>query len=290
MAGVEKSLERIENNNKELREKLQTTAQAVDLSLLTVINNKLGNQLTGGLSGFLTDRFTKLWESRVIDRGINLVTMATSIHNAAMLSRNLADTLTVVIGNVLTLICIKDGDGVAKSINDAIGSTIENLIKGLIGSSNYTQLTETWAKANRIYQATTNIWQLTQDSFFAVAEGLEVVGQYNARIGNALKASGEVLENSYNWMSETINFHANRAKGIKAVIDNLQAANTVASDLAEITGEFREASENIAEIKTQVDALKAEVATKEDEKKTAKDAAKAASNSPDINKSDLKKP
>jgi hypothetical protein len=128
-----------------------------------VIDNKLGPQVNGGLSGFLTDKFTKLWNSRVIDRALNLMATAAAIHNAVMLSRNIGSTLVQTLGNALSIIGIKDGDEVAQSFSTVIGDSIENIIKGSIGSENYTQLTETWAKASRIYQSAINIYQLMTD-------------------------------------------------------------------------------------------------------------------------------
>jgi hypothetical protein len=264
--------------------------QAFDLSLLTKIDNKLGPQVNGGLSGYLQDRFTKLWRSRVIDRALNLMATAAAIHNGVMLSRNIGGTLVQTLANSLAIIGIKDGDEVAQSFSNVIGDSIENIIKGFVGADNYQTLTETWAKANRIYQSAINIYQLMTDSLFGITEGLEMTAKYTGKIGNALKQSGVVLENAYGWMSETFNFSSGKNRKIDQVIEGLQQVQDVASDLESITGEFRAARENIEAIGAEVDIIKTEINDKEDEKKDTENQSKDDSQSPNITRNDLLNP
>ena len=264
--------------------------QVGDLALLRVIDNKLGPQINGGLSGYLQDRFTKLWKSRVIDRALNLMAMAASIHNAVMLSRNIGSTLISTLGNTLSIIGIKDGDEVAQNFSTVIGDQIENIVKGLIGNENYTQLSQTWAKANRIYQSAINIYQLMTDSLFGITQGLEQTAKYTGKIGNALRKSGVVLENSYNWMSETFNFSSGKNRKIDRVIQGLQDANEIASDLESITSEFRSVTENITAIGTEVNTIKTEINGKEEDKRNNETNSKNSSQSPQINKPDLIRP
>ena len=283
---IDNKLDKV-NNKLDL---LTPSLQAADLLLLRVIDNKLGPQINGGLSGYLQDRFTKLWKSRVVDRALNLMATAASIHNAVMLSRNIGSTLVQTLGNALSIIGIKDGDEVAQNFSTVIGDQIENIVKGLVGAENYTQLTQTWAKANRIYQSAINIYQLMTDSLFGITEGLEQAAKYTGKIGNALRKSGVVLENSYNWMSETFNFSSGKNRKIDRVIEGLQQASEVASDLESITSEFRSVTENVAEINTQINTIKTEINGKEEDKKNNEDNSKNSSQSPQINKSDLIRP
>jgi uncharacterized protein (DUF3084 family) len=99
-----------------------------------------------------------------------------------------------------------------------------------------------------------------------------------------------VLENSYNWMSETFNFSSGKNRKIDRVIQGLQNANEIASDLESITSEFRSVTENIREIGTEVNKIKTEVNVKESEKNTQETQGKNSSQSPPINKTDLTKP
>jgi hypothetical protein len=198
--------------------------------------------------------------------------------------------LIATLGNALSIIGIKDGDEVAQNFSTVIGNSIENIVKGLVGNDNYTALSETWAKANRIYQSAINIYQLMTDSLFGITSGLEQTAKYTGRIGNALRKSGVVLENSYNWMSETFNFSSGKNRKIDRVIQGLQNANEIASDLESITSEFRSVTENIREIGTEVNKIKTEVNVKESEKNTQETQGKNSSQSPPINKTDLTKP
>jgi hypothetical protein len=254
------------------------------------INTKMGDQVEGGLSGFLINKFQKLWQSRVIDRAINLMTLAAAVHNATMLSRNVGETLLSAVSNVMSFIGIKDADEQVHSFAEAIGDGIENAIKGIIGAENYTNLTETWQKANRIYQAASNIISLFNSSLFGIAEGAELIGKYTGKIGNALKRSGTVLENSYDWMSEKFEIKTGKIGQFQKVLDGIEQAENVASDLESATSEIREVGDNLQEITAEKEQINGALKDKEDEKKEEQDAAKQESQSPNISASDLVKP
>ncbi|MCZ8305680.1 MAG: hypothetical protein O9336_03065 [Microcystis sp. LE19-98.1E] len=226
----------------------------------------------------------------MVDRALNLMATAAAIHNAVMLSRNIGSTLISTLGNALNIIGIKDGDEIAQNFSSVIGNSIENIVKGLIGNENYTQLSETWARANRIYQSAINIYQLTTDSLFGITQGLEQTAKYTGKIGNALRKSGVILENSYNWMSETFNFSGGKNRQINRVIEGLQQASEVASDLESITSEFRSVTENVTEIGTQINTIRTEINGKEENRTNNENNSKNSSQSPQINRSDLIKP
>ncbi|MDZ8086506.1 MAG: hypothetical protein RMY16_13255 [Nostoc sp. DedQUE12b] len=104
-------------------------ANAALLAGQETILQRLGDQLPGGIGGKLS-RFAD-WMH--LDRLLNLMTFAATVHNAAMLSNNLAQTLFSAIGNVLSAIGLKKEDGSAFDIGSVISSGIESLIKGMIG-------------------------------------------------------------------------------------------------------------------------------------------------------------
>ncbi len=265
-------------------------ANAGQLAQLNEVLDRLGPKVNGGLSGFLKGKFEKLWESKMVDRALSIMNLAASIHNAVMLSKNIGETLVATFTNVLALIGIKDPDGQTSTFTQAIGNTIEGFLKGIVGAENYTELTTTWKKANRIYQAAINTYQLLTDSLFAVAEGLELIGKYTGKMGNALKKSGTVLENSYEWFGETFNFKSKRNRAIDQVIQGLRQGQEVASDLQEITENFREAQENITEIGEQINTVKSETQTQVTEKTTKETMGKTNSQTPDIPKSAINQP
>ncbi|BAY21691.1 hypothetical protein NIES2100_14480 [Calothrix sp. NIES-2100] len=194
-------------------------ANAAQLGLLNTINTKLGAEVIGGISGSLG----KFYEWAHLDRILNILTFAATVHNAAMLSNDIAQTLIGAINNVLSLILPKDKDNNPLNVDEIIGNTIENAIKGMIGENNYTTLSEGWAKANRIYQATTNILNSFLNLSQIILQASEVIASYTGKIGNALKKGGVILESAYGWMNPQPKF--NRVTGF---LQNLQeGANTI---------------------------------------------------------------
>lgn len=269
-------------------DRLNAVGQGIDLSLLGVINNKLGDQVTGGISGWLQKAHRNLRIGRVL----SMINTALLIHNAAMLSRNLTasvgDAISGMINNTINL--IKNEDDSDINLNEIIGNTVENFLKSIIGADNYSDITETFKRYNRIINAAANIMSLIESSINGLAEGLELIGKYTGKVGNALKKSGTVLENSYAWMSETFQVRTGRIGALQRVVDGLESLENVASDLESATGEFREIQENFAEFEEQKQEIQSAIAAKETEKDTSESAGKTVSQPPDINLSDTVKP
>ncbi|PAX60045.1 hypothetical protein, partial [Brunnivagina elsteri] len=207
------------NRANNLLNAFNTGANAAQIALLTKIDLKLGAQIVGGISGKLVKGFEWLQ----LDRALNMLTFAATVQNHLMLSRDIGTTLLGAFSNVLTLIGIKDDSGQPLNIGNIINLTIENLVKGIIGTENYVDLSMNFAKANRIYQATTNVLNSFQNISSTILSGMELIGSYTGKIGNALKKSGEVLENAYGWMNPQPKFNR-----ISQTLENLQqGASTI---------------------------------------------------------------
>ena len=263
---------------------LTPTLQAVDFSVLKAINDKLGPQINGGLSGYLQDRFTKLWNSRVIDRALNLMAVGASLHNAIMLSRDLGTTLIETTGNVLAAVGIKNADGEAFDFSTIIGETVENFVKSAVGSENYTKLKQTWVKANRILTAGANLIDSVRSMQNTIIEAQEVVGGWVAKIGNGLSQDGVVNDNTIDWMPEKPNFK-NPFLRAQETIENLTEATESVNQLAAAVIETQELTKQIND---NYKAFTDEINIKSDEKKTKEKDKKEESESSEINKSDLK--
>ncbi|TRV02914.1 MAG: hypothetical protein EWV41_19775 [Microcystis wesenbergii Mw_MB_S_20031200_S109] len=258
--------------------------QLIDWTLLKTIDNKLGPQINGGLSGFMKDRFLKLWNSRVIDRALNLMAVGASLHNAIMLSRDLGATLIETTGNVLSAVGIKDADGEAFDFNTIIGETVENFVKSAVGEENYTKLKQTWVKANRILTAGANLIDSVRSMQNTIIEAQEVVGGWVAKIGNGLSQDGIVNDDTIDWMPEKPNFK-NPFLRAQETIENLTEAAESVNQLAAAVIETQELTKQINDnYKTFTD----EMNIKSDEKKTKEKDKKEESESSEINKSDLK--
>ncbi len=234
----------IANNNNtnaaNILDAVNTGANAALLAGQQTILQRLGDQLPGGIGGKLS-RFAD-WMH--LDRVLNILILAATIHNALMLSNDIGQTLIGAINNVLQLIGLKKEDGSAFDIGSVISSSIENLIKGAIGAENYQQLTTAWAKANRIYQATTNVLNSFQNLTSTVLNGLELVAGQTGKIGNALRASGEVLESAYQWMNPQpkINRVTNFLEGLQNGASTIQQVTQVPLDTINAITELQTAN------------------------------------------------
>ncbi|MDZ8090183.1 MAG: hypothetical protein RMY16_32210, partial [Nostoc sp. DedQUE12b] len=243
------------NSNTNSANILDAVNTGLNGALLTgqqTILSRLGDQLPGGIGGKLS-RFAD-WMH--LDRVLNVMILGATIHNALMLSNDIGQTFVGIINNVLQLIGLKKEDGSTFDIGSVISSSIENLIKETIGAENYTNLTTAWAKANHIYQASTNILNSFQSLTSTVFSGLELVAGQTGKIGNPLRASGEVLESAYQWM--------NPQPKINRVTNFLERLQNGASTIQQVTQVPLDTINAITELQTaNTEFFKA---TKEDDK------------------------
>jgi hypothetical protein len=185
-----------------------------------------------------------LWESRVIDRALNLMAVGASLHNAIMLSRDLGTTLIETTSNVLAAVGIKDADGQAFDFNTIIGQTVENFVKSAVGAENYTNLKQTWIKANRILTAGANLIDSVRSMQNTIIEAQEIVGGWVAKIGNGLSQDGVVNDNTINWMPEKPDFK-NPFFRAQQTIENLTEAAESVNQLAAAVIESQELAKQI---------------------------------------------
>ena len=243
------------NNAANILGAVNAVGQGADLALLGVINNKLGDQLPGGIGGKLT-RFAQ-WAH--LDRALNIMNLAASIHNGAMLSNNLGQTLLSVIGNLLSVVGLKDAEGQAFDIGSIISKSIEGLIKGAIGEENYKTLDANWKRASRIYQAAANLLNSIQSLSASILNALEVVGQWNAKVANALKRFGVVGEKAYSWMNPNVNFQNKYFTALENATNVISQVDQVASEvlsIKETVGQIIEQKKEVDDSLKQTDASK----------------------------------
>jgi hypothetical protein len=191
------------NQSNNLLDKLNAGANAAQLALLKIIDNKLGAQIPGGIS----DKLVKGFKWLKLDRALSILTFAATVQNHVMLSNSIGTTLLGAFSNILSLIGLKDDQGQGYDVGSVINSSIESFVKSIVGAENYATISETWAKANRIYQATTNVLNAFQGLSSTILSGMELIAGNNSKIGNALKKAGTVLDNAYGWMNPQPKFN-----------------------------------------------------------------------------------
>ena len=190
------------------------------------------------------DFLQKVWANEAINKAMAYITMITTIHNAAMLSRGLLDTLGSALDSGLQVfgIQIKDKEGNQLGISQVLGTSFQNLVKGIIGVDNYTALNNTWAQANRIYQSGINLLSNVQ----SIVDSASAVGELTSnRVGtlmNSLRASGTVRENAYGAQSPNVT----RANAFMTKLENLEQG---VSNFASITGNIVTVQQSVNELK-----------------------------------------
>jgi hypothetical protein len=265
---------------------LQVASTILDVitnTQLTTINNKLGDELpNGGMSGFLK----RFWDSMGITRILSILTFITTVHNAFQLSSAITQTLFSAFDNVLNLfnIKLKDSEGNEEDTSSWVGQEIENLFKTVFGGDTVEAVETNFKKWNRVYQAATNMLDATQGMLSSLTQGLEIVGQYTGKIGNALKRSGAVLENTYDWMNPSPNFHQSK------FFRFLNNTEEVVENLEQITSEAVSARDNWNELKEGATEFKTAMNEAVDSKTSEESSAKALSQSGAIDKADEQKP
>ncbi len=261
--------------------------QANNLNLFSSLFANLNDQLvqnpllqkidatTTGTSEFVK----KAWRTTRVGKILEYLSLAVTLHNAAMLSRNLGaslgDAISAIANNTISL--IKNEEDNSIDINETLGNTIEGFLTSVLGAANYQNLSETFSKYNRIVNAAANVTYSILSIQAGLAEGLETIGNYTGRIGNALKKSGAVLENSYSWMSEKVSVKTGRLGQIQAILNTGEGIENFASEIQNATSEFREAQENVNQIGEQITSVKSEFTNAETEKDTAETTTKSNS-------------
>ncbi|MBD2202750.1 hypothetical protein H6G33_17885 [Calothrix sp. FACHB-1219] len=213
-----------------------------NLAVTEVVDVKMGGKLKNGLSGALL----AVTNNQITHTIINYITLVATFHNAMMLSNNIAQTLFGAIDNVLKFmgITVSDANGEPSNIGSQVNEWSANFFKSLFGAENYTAMTETFAKANRIYQATANLLNSIQSIGHSILGALEVVGSWVASIGNALRKFGEVADNAYRWMNPTPNFQ-------NKFFTTLENVENVVSQIESVTSEVLSVQETVAQIGEQ---------------------------------------
>ncbi|MGL5076745.1 MAG: hypothetical protein ACRDBG_13110, partial [Waterburya sp.] len=217
------------------------------------------------------------WKATHADKILNGITTALVLHNAAMLSSNLAQTVGEAASGVLSAIGIKDSEGEAFDVNAVIKAKMTELISSVIGSANYEALTKKIAAANRIYQSAANVLDLTRSLFDSARNVAELTAENTGKIGNALRESGAVYEDAYQLMQEKVNPQNQAMRRLEGLTNTLQTLEQGASAISEVSSEVVETRENIEQLKAERKQLEDETKLFLDAEKVKKEDIKTES-------------
>lgn len=230
---------------------LDAAAQAEQLRLLNQLDEKLGSQIPGGISGFL-QKFAK---SIHLDKLINALTLIATLHNAAMLSRNLGSTLGDVTSQALSVIGIKDEEGSPIDINKQISQEVNKLFENVLGAETWKGVKTSWNKANTIISSASNIIYTVRSLWDSSKEILEWTAENTGRIGNALKRFRVVGENAYRYMPEQVTHTNAWSLKMNRFREGTDSLDDTASSLSGVLGGVQSIQEETKELKQQKDTF-----------------------------------
>lgn len=238
--------------------------------------NKIGENFTKTMERF--DKLAKWLKLPLLFDALSLIVV---LHNAAMLSANLIQTLGQIIDTALNIMNLKGDDEQPFNISEILGQQASNFMKSILGEDNWNNTNEEWKKAGRIYQAAANIIYSVQSITSSLQNILNFTAEATGKIGNALKKAGVVLENAYNWFPEQINAATARQTALNRMTAGLEGLNEAASGLSGAVSDVRNIQTTVIEIRKQKEefdnAVSGLINDKTSTSSAAKDASKGAS-------------
>ena len=240
------------------------------LTQLGTVANVLNtvNSTVNTIQGFVK----RTWDFLQIDRIISFLTFITVLHNAYMLSASLSQTLFSAISTWLDatgldeFFKLVDSDDEEVDVGQVVGKLTDDFFKSIFGVETVDGIKATWKKWNRIYQAATNILNSIQSMVFSMVEILETISDYTGRIGNALKKSGVVLQNAFNWMNPSSNYQNGK---FFRYLNNIQEGLEILDEIGSEVVSIQDTAEELFDQKEEFDK-----AVEEAQKKVEDDEAK----------------
>ena len=256
----------------------QVTQTAVNTANATLTHSTWGLQaiVTNGAYGLqkIQGFAETAWKVTRADKIMAGVTMALTIHNAMMLSNNLASTISEALNMSLNALGIRNEEDKEIDIGAAVRNKINEVMSSILGAENYAALTARIAKANRIYQTGINLLDTTYSLFDSARTVAELTAEHTGKIGNALREAGAVYENAYEEMSEKINPQNTAMRKLGSFRDNIEVVSDAFDSVTEISSNVVEIQETIGQIQTEKQELKTEIDGFIEKQETEKDTAK----------------
>lgn len=247
--------------------------------------DRLGHVFRG-----IMDRFDKLARWLRLPLLFDALSLIVVLHNAAMLSHNLIQTLGQIIDTSLDIIGLKDENDESFNISEILGKQANDLMKGIVGEATWTETTTQWKKLNNIYRAASQVIYSLQSIIDSGRSIMEFGAEMTGKIGNALKKAGVVFENAYNWFPENMNSAVARHTRLNQMIAGVQSVDDTAGALEGAVSEVKSGQDTIKELKEQRQKLNEAITQLSNDKNTEQTTAKQESSSPTIQPTDLKTP
>ena len=242
-------------------------ANAEQLRLLNILDNKLGAQITGGIGG----KLVKFVDWSMVDRAISLISLMASLHNVFMLSNAVKETFFDVLDNLLATgfnIAPKifgNSEGSAIDAREYFGNKTDSFFSGLFGKTEWVAIKAQWKAYSTIYQSATNVYENLRQIHSETQELCNQARNYVSELGNALQDEGVISEDNWDYKDPNKRVKSKSfakleriANGLETLQASLEALEQVTSSVREITDTAKEVKENFEAIDTAIkDANKA---------------------------------
>ena len=229
------------------------------------------------LKNNIGENFDKLSKRLKLPEIINALTLIVTLHNAAMLSRNLLETLGDILSTGMALIGLKDEEGRPHDVNAIIGKSLTDFIEGILGEEVFADLVKKWKAANRTYQAASNVISSVRSATDSLRGIAEFAAENTGKIGNALKKAGVIFEDAFNWLPEKITEASARRNAFTGMVEGLNNLNEAASALSGAVGEVQNIQEEVGQIAKGKDDFNQALASLTGQKTDEEDGNKASS-------------
>jgi Sec-independent protein translocase protein TatA len=231
---------------------------------------------------------------------MNTLSTAASLHNAAMLSANLGQTLgDVITESVQTFAPMFGVDKTASEafdFNEVLGKAVNETMEKALGAEVWAGTKTTFTKLNRIVTTASQVVWTVRSIADSSREIAEWTAENTGKIGNALKRFRVVGENAFPWMPERVTAQSKWQQRMQRFRDGTESLDDAASSISSVVGEVRSITEEVNEFKEQKEAF--DKAIKEatpnnrpdnDATKSSADQSNTASKSPTLQPSDRTK-
>ncbi|MGB0561032.1 MAG: hypothetical protein ACPGVO_04415 [Spirulinaceae cyanobacterium] len=201
---------------------------------------------------------------------LNFVNTVSSLHNAMMLSRDLYETITGTFELALRIFGFFPmvGHGNVERViqlEEYISAQIRDIFMQIIGEQRVAEFTVKFKAFNRIYHAMGGVVDATVDMFSSTWRAAELTIGNIGKLGNALRRSGAVFEDSYDTMEETfygnrqqtlnrlVNVIDNTSERIESVEDSVQSVYSAKQTMIEVGEELNELEEQVETARSKKD-------------------------------------
>ncbi|MGL5063451.1 MAG: hypothetical protein ACRC62_26005 [Microcoleus sp.] len=230
--------------------------------------------------GEMRESLDKIEKNTKVSKVMHVITMATTIHNALMLSREIAETLGNVTSMAFTAVGRMSGvvgESEFVNVNEILGGEFNKFMEAMLGKELWSGTKESWLKASRIYQSGANIVNSVRD----IADSTRDIGEFTAqnvsKIGNALRKFRVVGWDAYGTMDEDVRAKSKFFRNMDRAIEKGERLENAASSLGGVAGNVLSIQDEIKEIKENRDAFKKGIAEWGKKDETAQKKAEEAS-------------